>query len=387
MLKAMWNSVRQMWAEPAATSPSTGVRWSDRVLALVVIVAVAVESFLRFDPGWWPVTLGVGVALAVAVLVRRVRCLSAVILAVGAMLVVDIGTAVLHAPPLILYSGAVLLVLIYSLFRWGAGRDITLGMGVVALEFTVSTITDFTGAEDAIGGAAVILFAAATGAAIRYRMMARHQLVEHVKLQEREHLARELHDSVAHHVSAIAVQAQAGLVLARTADPAVIDTFETIDQEAAKTLEGMRAMVGILRDGNRPSTNPAQYQLSDIGNLATGSSDSSRVTVEMSGDLTGLPLGVEAALFRVAQEAVTNATRHARHATLVAISVIGSETDVHLTILDDGDRTTPPKTPGFGLIGMTERVALLGGTVEAGPNPDRGWRVTATLPRPQRRTP
>jgi signal transduction histidine kinase len=110
--------------------------------------------------------------------------------------------------------------------------------------------------------------------------------------------------------------------------------------------------------------------------------DSLRIDVKLSGELTNLPPALEAALYRVAQESVTNAQRHAHQATRVEVTVTGNATDVQMTVNDDGARTTTaPNTPGFGLIGMTERVALLGGTLTAGPKPDRGWGVRATLPR------
>ena len=80
------------------------------------------------------------------------------------------------------------------------------------------------------------------------------------------------------------------------------------------------------------------------------------------------------------QEAITNARRHARHATRVAVRVVGSANDVQLTVTDDGD--PPPYTgTGYGLVGMTERAKLLGGTCLAGPGPERGWVIEATLPR------
>jgi len=91
---------------------------------------------------------------------------------------------------------------------------------------------------------------------------------------------------------------------------------------------------------------------------------------------------VEAALYRVAQESVTNAQRHAHHATRVDVTVTGNPTDVEMTISDNGARTTTAQNPpGYGLVGMTERVTLLGGTLTAGPGPDRGWGVRAVLPR------
>jgi len=87
-------------------------------------------------------------------------------------------------------------------------------------------------------------------------------------------------------------------------------------------------------------------------------------------------------LFRVAQESVTNAKRHARHATRVRVLVAGDRETVRLGISDDGDRVSPgPRPSGYGLAGMEERVTLLGGTLEAGPDPDHGWTVRATIPR------
>ena len=88
----------------------------------------------------------------------------------------------------------------------------------------------------------------------------------------------------------------------------------------------------------------------------------------------------------MAQESVTNAQRHAQSATRVAVTVTGNGTEVQLTVVDDGSRATSPDPPGYGLIGMTERITLLGGTLQAGPAPDRGWCVGAVLPRPRRAT-
>lgn len=383
MLRVMWSAARLLWAEPPSTNPSAGIRWRDRIFAAVVLVVVVVEAFSRFDPGWRPAVMGLGLVLATATLVRRLHCLTAVALAFGAFLAVDLVTVVLDTGPLVLYSGVVVLLFVYSLFRWGSGRDVMLGTGIVAVEFTVSSITDFTGPDDAAGGAAVLLFVAALAAAVRYRMMVRDQLVEQVKLQEREHLARELHDMVAHHVSAIAVQAQAGLVLARSSPIAVIEALETIDREAVRTLDEMRTMVGLLRDRSHHPYSP-QSHIADIERLATVSNDSLRVDVELLGDLTDLPMGVETAFFRVAQEAVTNAKRHARLAKRVQVTVIGNATDLQLIVSDDGERATANKSPGFGLIGMTERVVMLGGSLETGPALDRGWRVRVAVPRPRR---
>jgi signal transduction histidine kinase len=111
-----------------------------------------------------------------------------------------------------------------------------------------------------------------------------------------------------------------------------------------------------------------------------------RVDVELRGNLADLPPALEATLYRLAQESVTNARRHARLATRVQVTVTGRAADVQLTVSDDGARTVTADPPGFGLVGMTERVTLLGGTLTSGPGPDRGWCVRVVLPRPRSAT-
>ena len=107
------------------------------------------------------------------------------------------------------------------------------------------------------------------------------------------------------------------------------------------------------------------------------------VDVALSGDLDGLRPSVDAALYRLAQESITNALRHARHATRVSVTVSGEDQWVRLAVRDDGEAgtTDPRSSAGFGLIGMAERARLLGGSLEAGPNGTRGWTVQAVLPR------
>jgi signal transduction histidine kinase len=369
-------------AEPAVKNlPPHGRR--DWVLATIVVAAVALEAVLRRDLVWRPVAIAFGCGLAVAVLFRRTHPLLAVAFAFGAFAVLDVATFLAGTEPVLLHSGWAVLVLNYSLFRWRAGRDAAIGLVIMAVAVSASVSTDFPGLGTTIAGTAVLLFPAMLGASIRYRGMAREQLVEQAKLQEREQLARELHDTVAHHVSAIAIQAQAGLFLARSSSlSGATEALETIDREAARTLAEMRAMVGALRDRQKQPAMTPQRRIADIERLAANSTDSLRIDVELRGELTSLPPALEAALYRVTQESITNAQRHAQQATRVEVRVTGSATDVQLTVSDDGARTTPAQNQsGYGLVGMTERVTLLGGTLTAGPNPDRGWGVRAVLPR------
>lgn len=110
------------------------------------------------------------------------------------------------------------------------------------------------------------------------------------------------------------------------------------------------------------------------------------VDVELPDDLDELPPQVDAAVYRLAQEALTNALRHARNASRVEIRVVGGEGRLRLRVSDDG-RIDParPVNHGFGLLGMAERVQLLGGTLHAGPAPGGGWTVDAELPTKVRR--
>jgi signal transduction histidine kinase len=113
------------------------------------------------------------------------------------------------------------------------------------------------------------------------------------------------------------------------------------------------------------------------------------VDVRVTGDVRAVPPTVDAAVFRLAQEAVTNARRHARNASRIDVRVQVDAAGIRLDVRDDGDAATsvasvPPAAsiaPGFGITGMRERAALLGGTCEAGQIPGGGWAVTAVLPR------
>jgi signal transduction histidine kinase len=206
-------------------------------------------------------------------------------------------------------------------------------------------------------------------------------MLEQVKSEERVLLARELHDTVAHHVSAIAIQAQAGRALATTSPSSPLEALEVIEVEASRTLAEMRTLVAVLRDGDGPELAPL-HGVPDILRLARDAAHGPRVDVELSGDLAALQPSVGAAMYRLAQESITNALQHARDATRIAVSVAGEADCVRLTVRDDGTVAANGRGgPGYGLIGMTERAALLGGTFEAGPGPGEGWTVSATLPR------
>jgi signal transduction histidine kinase len=185
---------------------------------------------------------------------------------------------------------------------------------------------------------------------------------------------------VAHHVSAIAIQAQAGRTVAGSDPAAATRALDIIEGEASRTLAEMRTMVGVLRRGEAADMAP-QPGVADIARLAT-ESGVPRVRVEISGDLGQLRPSVDAAMYRLAQESITNARRHARNATTISVQVSGDKSSIRLTVHDDGEKPIPvDDTIGFGLAGMAERAKLLGGSFTAGPHPSRGWHVEAVVPR------
>jgi signal transduction histidine kinase len=143
-------------------------------------------------------------------------------------------------------------------------------------------------------------------------------------------------------------------------------------------LAEMRSMVRLLRRGEAADMAPGR-KLADIEQLASADRGGPSVAVHITGD-ADLPPAVAAAVYRLAQESVTNARRHARHATRIDVVIEVDEAGVHLNVSDDGD-AGPATSSGYGITGMTERAALLGGTLQAGRSPGGGWLVSAVLPR------
>jgi signal transduction histidine kinase len=286
---------------------------------------------------------------------------------------------------------AYLLLLPYALFRWGSGREAAIGATIIFGKIALAIVADDLGG-DAFAQFAIAFAVMAVGGAFRYRAGARQRELDRVKLLERERLARDLHDTVAHHVSAIAIRAQAGLATAAAQPDAATEALGLIETEASRTLTEMRTIVRALRRTEQvadPVDLAPWPHVADLAQLAEHTGAGPSVDVEISGDLDDLAPSVSAALYRLAQESVTNARRHARHATLIEVSVTADDTSVRLRVSDDGDGdgdaglVRPTASPGYGLASMIERAKLLGGTCEAGPGPDpgRGWTVTAVLPR------
>lgn len=378
--------IRSIWNEPGPPDPPARV-WRDWVLVAVLVPAAVFEGLLRDDVPYRPLAIGLTVVVLLTLLWRRTHPLPMVAIAIGSTALASVVAGV-DLPGLDVL--AFVLLLFYALFRWGSGRAVVLGIAIILGRLALWFATEPVPPGDLLGGLAVLFAVCAVGAAVRYRSRARAREIDQIKLVERERLARDLHDTVAHHVSAMAIRAQAGLVTAETRPDAATDALRVIEAEATKALTEMRALVRVLRTGGAAgggaSGDAAELtpgpRIADLAQLAGPSRGGPAVEVELAGDLDGLSPSVSAAVYRLAQEAVTNARRHARHATRVEVRVSADDRSVRLRVTDDGDAVAgPPGATGFGLVGMAERAGLLGGTCEAGPNPDRGWTVSAVLPR------
>jgi signal transduction histidine kinase len=381
------SSLRAYLAEPAVPDPPRRV-WRDWALVVVASLIAVLETVFRndsewlaVDPAWrWGALAVFFVVVPPTLLVRRTHPLWALLAAFIPITVY--GVVVSHAEGV--YGGlmamAFALIIVYTLYRWGSGRDGAVGLIVVISVGIIGLVYDPSSTlGDWIGGYIVLSLPVTIGLVVRYRGTARDRAIDAAKAHEREELARELHDTVAHHVSAIAVQAQAGRALAATDPQRALAVLQVIEEAASRTLTDMRSMVGTLRDGAAELT-PRQG-VADLPALAHHTPGGPSIEVSVDRELGELGPASDAALYRIAQESITNALRHARDASTVTVRVDGASELVRLTVHDDGELPVGRRGEGYGLLGMAERAELLGGTFVAGPDGRRGWRVEAELPR------
>jgi signal transduction histidine kinase len=198
---------------------------------------------------------------------------------------------------------------------------------------------------------------------------------------ERNRIARELHDVVAHNVSVIAVQAGAARTTVQQRPERASEAFRLIERTARTTLAELRTLLGILRraDQEGPGRGP-QPSLSQLDALVTRARESGlSIEVRTEGSLEALPAMVDLSAYRIVQEAVTNVIKHAPGAR-VHLLVRRTDRAIDVIVVDDGPGAIPNPTGGQGLIGMRERAALIGGYLTAGPALGGGFRVHAKLP-------
>ncbi|MEV0075219.1 histidine kinase [Nocardia neocaledoniensis] len=369
---------RSLWHEPRpGDAPPIG-RLDWLLVGGYAAVAV-VESVVRSGSGWWPLPAVLALVLVPALLWRRSRPLPTALVGWGVAGLLSLLQLTAHAGGLDLYSVMAVLILLYSLVRWGSGREIVVGTVFVTAVVALGMYASAAGWADLFGGSVLLLLIVALAAVFRYRADLWHRRQREIRNQERVALARELHDIVAHHVSAIAVQAQAGRVVAATQPAKAAEVLAAIEAEASRTLAEMRSMVRVLRADDAVAFAPPPG-VADLRALARADTTPT-VEVSLHGPVTRLARPVDTALYRLAQESLTNAVRHARSVTRVGIDVRREGDAVRLRVSDDGQAEPGPvPEPGFGLLGMAERAQLLGGSLVAGPGPEGGWVVEAVLP-------
>jgi signal transduction histidine kinase len=256
---------------------------------------------------------------------------------------------------------------------------------------------------------AVCAVAVLVGTALRGRSEARTQLVEQVTitaeernrrtlLEERSRIARELHDVVAHHMSVISIQAQVAPLLVENPSEELKENLDGIRQNALEALAELRRVLGVLRSAN-PEYPDDPYA---VGGAGTGAApDAPQPTLdrldallentraagldvrsEVRGEARALAPGVELSAYRIIQEALSNALRHAPGSTVV-VEVTHAPEGLELTVTNSRPQQAAPPSPGagHGLLGMRERATMLGGHLTAGRTFQGGFTIVAFLPR------
>ncbi|MFG3257814.1 histidine kinase [Streptomyces sp. NPDC048172] len=250
-----------------------------------------------------------------------------------------------------------------------------------------------------LSGAVLLL-----GAALRERSEAQRRLAEQetiseaeraqrTLLEERARIARELHDVVAHHMSVITVQADSAPYRIEGIPEEAREEFGTIAATARESLSEMRRLLGVLRSEEAQGERAPQPGLDRLGQLVEATVRAgvpAELTVEgphaeeADGDGSALPQAVTLSAYRIVQEALANVVRHAPGAT-TRVSVTGGPDELTVLVVN-GPSPEPEGQPlettgtGHGLVGMRERVRLVGGELDTGPLPDGGFRVAARLP-------
>jgi len=388
------------------------VRWTGNVaagwpaLGAVALGAAALaESAIRSAPHPDLAGYAALIALAMAAPLTLVRLWPGIAAALSASACL-LGLFLGDFPP-----AAGLVVLAVLLFTTGVRLKGWAGV-LLVLPFAAYAAAPIAGDRPGGRTLAVVLFAitglaAAAGAAYRMRgeaqrreaasRAAQDSLLEHIARGERARIARELHDVVAHHISMIAVQAEAARLTVPGMPPEGAKRLVAIGDTARTALTEMRRLLGVLREDTAASpTGPVrkpQPTLLDLTDLLDEvrelGSASARLIV--SGPVAPLDQGIELTAYRIVQEALTNARRHAAGA---AVDVeLHYRPDVLLVRVRDSGPTAllaarPSGTPaglngglaGHGLAGMRERAAMAGGQLTAGPGPTGGFVVEAVLP-------
>ncbi|MFB7906105.1 sensor histidine kinase [Kitasatospora sp. NPDC056076] len=341
-------------------------------------------------------TLGdTAVAFLGAALVRRLPVLSVALLLFATWMETDGFSAQVQVSPAALLAVYVALFLITARCPRRSSRAafalaavfLVLHMGLVH----GNTVGIFTGTHigEADGAALLALVAWLAGRSVRQNREHAETLSSRVAAEavtaERLRIAREMHDTVAHSMGIVALQAGAARRVIDRRPERAKQALGEIEAAGRETLAALRRMLVALRqaDGEVSDTVPAG--LADLDRLAAATTAAGvRVEVRRTGEPGPLPPEIDLSAFRIIQESVTNVVRHARAAECLVTVDRSRAQELRVEVTDRGRGRGHGDAPGsgFGLAGLRERVALLHGEFEAGPRPDGGFRVAARLPVP-----
>ncbi len=290
------------------------------------------------------------------------------------------------------------LVALTAFVCMGLVRDRTQAIAGLAIGLGVSALVSHNDPQGNVGGfvGSAIFFTIGWGVgfalsrkyweaeqAKERAVRAERERVERARLavaDERTRIARELHDVVGHSVSVMTVQASAARRLLKPHQEKEREALLVVEQTGREALAEMRKMVGVLR---RPEESPAlapQPSLEHLDKLVAHTEERGLpVELRIEGEPQPLPAGVDLTAYRLVQEGLTNAIKHARAAHAEVVVRYGNG-DVEVTVTDDGPGDGGGESGGHGLVGMRERVAVYGGELEAGPRAEGGYRLKARLP-------
>jgi signal transduction histidine kinase len=355
----------------------------DIVLALALAAAGELEVWLADVSGPRWVAAPAAVLCALPLAWRRVAPLPVLVASTGviaAEFLLGVDPNGPSVPLLIIVLAG------YTLGERGTTRQALLGASfalastwVVVLSQNSIDVTDFW--FTAVVTLAPIVLGRLLGASRRETALATHRAAraeqerDQAVAEERSRIARELHDVVSHSISVMGIQAGAAR---RRLHPDQTDAREamlTIESTGREALGEMRRLLGILRSDGAPGGLAPQPSLATLPELVTGQPVELRIDIGTD----PLPSGVELAAYRIVQEALTNVRRHAGAAP-ATVTIHRNGTALELEIRDTGPGAPAEARPGHGIIGMRERAALYGGSLEIASPPEGGHLVRARLP-------
>jgi signal transduction histidine kinase len=368
------------------------------VLVAVALVATAVELVARrHDDGAPTTSLWITVPLAVAGIAplfwwRRFPFGSpAAVFVIGAVSSFVDGR-------LVTFTAATFLAVLAAVFLFGLLEDRRQGIVGLVIALAAGAVVTLNHPTDGVGdylGVALLftivwLASFAIGRKLE-QAAAAEQRADHLErereaearaavTEERARIARELHDVIGHSVSVMTVQASAVRRRLSPEQEQEREALEIVEQTGREALAEMRRLVGVLR---RPEEAPAlapQPSLEHLDRLVAQAGESGLpVELRIEGEPVQLPPGVDLTAYRLVQEGLTNAIKHAR-ATKADVVVHYRDGDVEIAVVDNGSGGGDGSGGGHGLVGMRERVAVYGGEIKAGPRAEGGYELRARLP-------